>query len=121
MTDTYLAVFTSDKTGPRWRDWYAMTEDERAEKIRIGIPALTAWDEAHRDVIVHAGGPLGPTKRISDAGEVSDVVNLLTVFMVVRAESHEAAVRLFEGHPHMTVFPCDGVEVMPVLGQEPAT
>jgi hypothetical protein len=47
---------------------------------------------------------------------VSDVVNLLTVFMVVRADSHEAAARLFENHPHMNPFPCDGVEVMPVLG-----
>jgi hypothetical protein len=35
--------------------------------------------------------------------------------MVVRAGSHEAAVKIFEGHSHMTIFPCDGVEVMPVL------
>ncbi|GAA0642750.1 hypothetical protein [Brevundimonas lenta] len=114
----YLAVFTSDKTGPQWQAWYALTEAEKAAKQAIGIPAVLAWDEAHRDVIVHQGGPLGFTKRISAAGEVTDVVNLLTVFMVVRAESHEAAVKLFEGHPHMTIFPCDGVEVMPVLGAD---
>ena len=59
---------------------------------------------------------LGPTKRILDAGEATDVVNLLTVFMVVQADSHEAAARIFEGHPHMAIFPCEGVEVMPVLG-----
>ena len=112
----YLAVFTSDKTGPKWREWYALSEEEKAARQAIGIPAVLAWEEAHRDVIVHTGGPLGFTKRISDAGEVTDVVNLLTVFMVVRAESHEAAARLFEGHPHMSVFVCDGVEVMPVLG-----
>ena len=35
--------------------------------------------------------------------------------MVVRAPSHAAAARLFEGHPHMTIWPCDGVEVMPVV------
>jgi hypothetical protein len=34
---------------------------------------------------------------------------------VVRAESHEAAVKLFENHPHFAIFPGDGVEVMPVL------
>ena len=28
----------------------------------------------------------------------------------------QAAVRLFDGHPHMSIFVCDGVEVMPVLG-----
>ena len=36
--------------------------------------------------------------------------------MVVQADSHEAAVKLFEGRPHMSVFVCDGVEVMTVLG-----
>lgn len=112
----YLGVFTSDKTGPRWAEWYALTEAEQAEVQRIGIPAVAAWDAAHRDSIVFVGGPLGATKRIDDAGTVTDVVNLLTVFMVVRADSHEAAARLFDGHPHLTVFPCDGVEVMPVLG-----
>lgn len=60
--------------------------------------------------------PPGPKKRIGDDGAVTDAVNPLTVFMVVRADSHEAAVRLFEGHPHMVIFPCEGVEVMPVLG-----
>ena len=112
----YLAVFTSDKTGPKWRAWRAMTKAEQDEKDRIGLAAIKAWDEAHCDVIVHQGGPLGPTKRIDDQGRITDVVNLLTVFMVVRADSHEAAARLFESHPHMSIFVCDGVEVMPVLG-----
>jgi hypothetical protein len=50
---------------------------------------------------------------------VADVVNELTVFVVVRAASHEDAARLFEGHPHFTIFPCDGVDVMPLLGPKP--
>src|SRR5690606_23219749 len=82
----YLAVFTSDKTGPKWRAWRAMSEAEQAETARLGV---AAWEEAHRDSIVFQGGPLGPTKRIDDDGAVTDVVNLLTVFMVVRADSHE--------------------------------
>ncbi|WP_313102099.1 hypothetical protein [Brevundimonas sp.] len=112
----YLAVFTSDKTGPKWRAWRAMSEAEQAETARLGVAAVAEWEAAHRDSIVYQGGPLGPTKRIGDDGAVTDMVNLLTVFMVVRAESHEAAARLFENHPHMNPFPCDGVEVMPVLG-----
>ena len=112
----YLAVFTSDKTGPKWRAWRAMSEAEQAETARLGVAAVAEWEEAHRDSIVFQGGPLGPTKRIDVDGEVTDVVNLLTVFMVVRADSHEAAARLFENHPHMNPFPCDRVEVMPVLG-----
>ncbi|WP_392354511.1 hypothetical protein V8F63_03310 [Brevundimonas sp. LF-1] len=112
----YLAVFTSDKTGPKWRAWRAMSEAEQTETARRGVAAVAAWEEAHRDSIVFQGGPLGRTKRIGDDGAVTDMVNLLTVFRVVRADSHEAAARLFENHPHMSIFVCDGVEVMPVLG-----
>jgi hypothetical protein len=36
-------------------------------------------------------------------------------FIVVRADSHEAAAKLFENHPHFTIFPGESVEVMPVL------
>lgn len=114
----YLAVFTSDKTGPRWAAWRAMTQAQQDETAVRGVAAVKTWEEAHRDDILYVGGPLGPTKRISDAGQVTDVVNLLTVFMVVKAPSHEAAVRLFDDHPHMSIFVCDGVEVMPVLGDD---
>lgn len=111
----YLAVFTSNKTSPKWRAWYAMSEAEQRAKAEIGVAAVKAWDAAHRDVIVYQGGPLGPTKRVADDG-IADVVNELTVFMVVRADSHEAAARIFEEHPHCTIFVCDAVEVMPLLG-----
>lgn len=115
--DIYLAVFTSNKSSPRWQAWYAMTEEERRARDEEGLAALKAWDAAHRDVIVYEGGPLGPTKRTSPEG-VTDVVNELTVFVVVRAPSHEAAARLFENHPHFTIFPCDSVDVMPLLGPD---
>jgi hypothetical protein len=103
-TGHYLGVFISNKSSAKWRAWYAMSDVERRETDRRGLAALAAWDEAHRDVIVYEGGPLGPTKRTSEAG-VADVVNEMTVFVVVRAESHEAAARLFEGHPDVTIFP----------------
>lgn len=82
--DPYLAVFYSDKTSPKWRAWYAMTDAEQKAVQDAGISALKTWDEDHAVDIVYAGGPLGPTKRTSDAG-IADVVNELTAFMVVRA------------------------------------
>src|SRR5690606_37787425 len=111
---TYLAVFLSNKSSPRWQTWYAMTDAERRATDEVGLAALKAWEEKHKDDIVYMGGPLGPTKRTSQDG-VADVVNELTVFVVVRAHSHEAAAKLFEGHPHFTIFPCDCVDVMPLL------
>jgi hypothetical protein len=119
-TGTYLAVFLSNKTSPRWRAWYAMSAEERRAKDVEALAALKAWDEKHKDSIVYMGGPLGPTKRTSREG-VADVVNELTVFVVVRAPSHAAAAKLFEGHPHFTIFPCDAVDVMPLLGPKPGT
>lgn len=112
----YLGVFTSNKRSAKWRSWYALSEEESAAKAAIGVAALQKWDEDHAADIVYMGGPLGPTRRVSEAGVV-DAVNELTAFVVVRAASLEAAANLFHNHPHFAFFPCDGVDVMPVLGE----
>ncbi len=46
---------------------------------------------------------------------MADVSNELAVYTVVRAASHDAAARMFEGHPHFAIFPGGAVEVMPVM------
>ena len=111
----YLGVFTSNKASPKWRAWRAMSDKERQARDEAGLAALRKWDEDHAADIAYAGGPLGPTKRTSEAG-VANAVNEMTVFVVVRAASHQAAAELFHNHPHFTIFPCDAVDVMPVLG-----
>jgi hypothetical protein len=60
------------------------------------------------------GGPLGKTKKVSERG-IEEVSNPMSAYTVVRAESHDAAAKLFERHPHFTIFPGDSVEVMPVM------
>jgi hypothetical protein len=82
--------------------------------IAKGMQAWGEWMNRHAGQIVEAGGPLGKTKRVSAAG-VADVQNNLAGYIVVEAEDHAAAARMFEGHPHFTIFPGDGVEVMPCL------
>lgn len=79
-----------------------------------GMDAWMAWGEKHASSIVDHGTPLGKTKRI-DAKGIADTRNNLAAYTLVKAESHEAAARLFEGHPHFTIFPGDGVEVMECL------
>ncbi|MGI9170406.1 MAG: YciI family protein [Caulobacteraceae bacterium] len=112
--DTYLAVYVGDETGARRKAWLALPEAERQVKEREGMAAWGAWMEKHRDAIVVTGGPLGKTKKVSQSG-IADVSNALTGFVVVRAESPEAATELFERHPHFAHFPGGGVEIMPVL------
>ena len=36
-------------------------------------------------------------------------------FMLVRAASQAEAAKLFEHHPHFSIFPGQAVEVMPVM------
>jgi len=112
--DTYLAVFLGSKTSPRMQAWNALSDDERGARSREGMAAWKSWMEKHHAAIVGAGGPLGKTKKVAQHG-IGDVSNDIGAFMVVRADSHEAAARLFENHPHFTVFPGESVEVMPVL------
>jgi hypothetical protein len=82
--------------------------------IAKGMHAWTDWMARHADRIVDTGGPLGKTKRVSTSG-VADVQNNIAGYIILEADDHEAAARLFEGHPHFTIFPGDGVEVMPCL------
>jgi hypothetical protein len=112
--DTYLAVFLGSKTSSRMKAWMALAEAERRAKEQEGIAAWKAWVEKHHASISVMGGPLGRTKKITERG-IADVSNETGAFVVVRAESHEAAAKLFEKHPHFTIFPGESVEVMPVL------
>lgn len=82
--------------------------------IARGMAAWHKWMDDNAASVVTAGGPLGKTKRVGKDG-VTDIRNRMTGFIVVKAESHEAAASLFEGHPHFTIFPGDSVEVMPCL------
>jgi hypothetical protein len=112
--NTYLAIFLGSKTSAKMAAWQALPEADRKAKEREGIAAWKAWVEKHQSAIVAMGGPLGKTKKVS-AGGIEDISNVLGAFTVVRADSHEAAAKLFENHPHFTVFPGESVEVMPVL------
>ena len=112
--DTYLAVFLGSKTSPRMKAWMVLSEPERRAKEQEGMAAWKAWVEKHSSAVSTMGGPLGKTKKVTERG-IQDVSNEIGAFMVVRAESHEAAARLFENHPHFTIFPGESVEIMPVL------
>jgi hypothetical protein len=84
------------------------------ETIQQGMAAWGKWMMDHADKVVVEGGPLGKTKRVDKAG-VADTRNAMTGYIVVKAETHEEAAKLFEGHPHFTIFPGEAVDVMECL------
>jgi len=110
----FLAVYTGTHDAKSRADWDALPEAERREREAAGMAAWHGWQETHGPVIVEQGGPLGKTLRASRDG-VAPTRNALTGFLVVEAESHEAAARMFEGHPHFAIFPGEAVEIMEVL------
>lgn len=82
--------------------------------IARGMQAWSDWMAQHADRVIDSGGPLGKTKRVSAAG-IADVQNNAAGYVVVEAQDHESAARMFENHPHFAIFPGDAVEVMPCL------
>src|SRR6476620_8457635 len=112
--DTFLAVFLGSKTSAKMAAWIALPEAERRAREQQGIAAWKAWVDKHQAAIVAMGGPLGKTKKVDSSG-IADISNEMGAFSVVRAGSLEAAAKMFENHPHFTIFPGERVEVMPVL------
>jgi hypothetical protein len=91
-----------------------LDETARKERQMAGMTAWGAWVTKHAAAIVDHGGPLGKTKRASMEG-IADTKNNMAAYVIVQADSHEAAARLFENHPHFAIFPGDSVEIMECL------
>jgi phosphoketolase len=110
----FVAIYVGTASALEKSGWNKLDEAKRKEVEASGIKAWGEWMAAHEAAIVDRGGPLGKTKRASAQG-VSDTKNSMAAYVVVQAESHEAAAEMFEKHPHFTIFPGDSVEIMPVL------
>lgn len=82
--------------------------------VQAGMKAWSEWATRNATSIVDQGAPVGKTKRVGTDG-ISDIRNRVAAYAIVRAESHAAAAKLFEGHAHFTIFPGDSVEVMECL------
>lgn len=117
---TFLAVYTGSAESMQKSGWAALSEEQRLAKQQQGIAAWHKWAEVNAGAVTDMGGPLGTTKSVSRNG-LQDIKNNLAGYTLVRAESHEAAARLFENHPHFSIFPGDAVEIMEVLPVPPAS
>ena len=73
-----------------------------------------AWDDwmAEHGQMLLSTEAGGATKRVTQSG-VSDTKNDIILYSLVEADSHEAAAKAFEKHPHLTI-PQASIEVMAV-------
>lgn len=110
----FLAIYTGSEESMKKNGWYALTDQERQARQAAGMEAWRKWGAAHHQQILDFGGPLGKTLRTGPDG-ISPTKNTSAGYVIVEAESHEAAARLFENHPHFAIFPGDSVEIMEIL------
>jgi hypothetical protein len=110
----FLAVYIGTEDARKRSGWTEMDADKRKAREASGIKAWMGWGTTHAAAIVDQGSPLGKTKRAASNG-ISDIKNSMAGYAIVQADSHEAAAKLFENHPHFTIFPGDSVEIMECL------
>lgn len=103
----YLAVYLGSREAGEDVEW----TDDFAAKF---MDTWGAWGKKHAASIVDGGTPIGKTK-VADRDGISDTKNLITGYVIVKAQSHEEAARLFEGHPHISMLPGTRIEIMECL------
>ena len=110
----FLAIYIGTPAALEKSGWKKLEENKRRKLEEAGLKAWLQWAKTHKAAIVDQGSPLGKTKRANPRG-VANIRNGMTGYVVVQAESHEAAATMFESHPHFTIFPGDSVEIMECL------
>jgi len=70
------------------------------------------WMTDHTKLFADVGAGVGKTKLVTNRG-TSDTRNDIMLYSLVEAESHEAAAKSFEAHPHLQI-PQASIEVMEV-------
>ena len=108
----YMAVFLGSPDAVAKER--ATADEASKQRMREGMMAWGKWVEDHKAAIVNGGSPLGKTMKVDKSG-ISPTRNDMGAWIVVQAESHEEAAKMFEGHPHYTIFPGDRIEVMEII------
>lgn len=108
----FLAVYTMQPED--LAHFRSLPKAEQDAIDAVGLKQWTEWEARSAASIPDRGGMVGKTLRVTRDG-VANAVNPFCGYTVVEAESIEAAARLFENHPHFSVFPGDGVDIMPFL------
>ncbi|WP_316355706.1 hypothetical protein [Devosia sp.] len=110
----FLALYIGSVTSREKARWDADDDASRQRRMMEGGAAWSKWAAGLGDAIVDQGTPLGRTLRISPDG-IAPTQNACTAYVIVQAETHEAAAEMFRSHPHFTLMPGDSVEVMACL------
>ena len=93
-------------------DWKKTAPEKRKEAEAKMQSEWGKWMSDHMKMFVDAGGGVGKPRRVTTQG-TADARNDIHLYAIVEAESHEAAAKTFEGHPHLQI-PQSSIEVMEI-------
>jgi len=93
-------------------DW-KKTDPEKRKPVEEKMQAdWKKWMSEHSTMFVDTGAGVGKTKRVTGQG-AADARNDIMLYAIVEAESHDAAAKTFQRHPHLTI-PQSSIEVMEI-------
>ena len=93
-------------------DWKKTEPKQRKEAEEKMQGEWRKWMGDHMKMFADKGAGVGKTKRVTSQG-TTDARNDIMLYAIVDAESHEAAAKTFEGHPHLQI-PQASIEVMEI-------
>ena len=92
-------------------EWMKTPQAERDPAEKKMREDWDEWMKSHSAMIKETNSG-GKTKRITSDGVV-DTKNDIMLYSIIEAESHEAAAKAFEGHPHLGI-PQGSIEIMAI-------
>ncbi len=93
-------------------DWKKIDPDQRKAAQDKMQAEWKKWMSDHAKIFADIGAGVGKTKLVTNQG-ISDTRNDIMLYSLVEAESHEAAAKSFEGHPHLQI-PQSSIEIMEI-------
>jgi hypothetical protein len=93
-------------------EWMKTPAEQRKGAEEKMMQDWKNWMADHAKLFADKGAGVGKTKRVTGQG-VADARNDIMLYAIVEAESHDAAARAFEGHPHFGI-PQATIDVMPL-------
>jgi hypothetical protein len=92
-------------------EWMKSAPEKRKAEEEKMQTEWKRWMGDHAKMIIGSEAA-GKTKRISSSGTY-DIKNDIMLYSFIEADSHEAAAKAFENHPHLQI-PQATIEVMEV-------
>ena len=93
-------------------EWMKTDPEKRKAEEKKMQGEWQKWMEANRAMLSGMTAGVGKTKRVTPEG-ITDTKNNIMLYSMVEAESHEAAAKIFVGHPHLQI-PNATIEIMPI-------